>query len=466
MSLASPDLQVSVRGKSWRWWVCGLLLLATMINYMDRLTLNLLAVHIRADLHLDAFDYGMIEWGFGLGFAAGAVLFGFLVDRFNPFWVYPAALVFWSLAGLFTGFAQSFAFLLTFRVLLGVVEAANWPCALRTTQRILPPGERSMGNSILQSGAALGAILMPVVLFLLFDKHRISTWRIPFFVVGAAGIVWVFLWAVVVRPADLALSHQGSGDISLANAGPALPRAVFIRRFVVLIVMVVSINMTWHFLRSWLPTYLAEKYDFDQDQTNLFTMAYYTFTDLGALTAGFLSLRLVRRGMAVHSSRRLVFLGAALLTTLCLIVPLLHSTWVVVGTLLLIGFGALGVFPCYYSFSQDLTTRHQGKVTGLLGACCWVSVAFWQLGIGAVVRWTGSYVVPFVISGLIPMGAFVVLLLFWGKVEEPTPVIPVEGPLPAPGQPATEETRVLAASMAAQPDPARNGPGTSPLPAG
>ena len=93
MSLVTPGLRSIERSRSWRWWVCGLLLLATMINYMDRLTLNLLKVHILADLHLDNRDYAYIEGFFGLAFACGAIFFGFMVDRWNVFWVYPIALI-------------------------------------------------------------------------------------------------------------------------------------------------------------------------------------------------------------------------------------------------------------------------------------------------------------------------------------------------------------------------------------
>src|SRR3954447_21932831 len=93
------------RGRAWRWWVCCLLLLATMINYMDRLTLNLLADHINKDLGLSLNDYGSIEAGFALAFAAGAICFGFIVDRWNAFWVYPLAVIGWSAAGFATGMA-------------------------------------------------------------------------------------------------------------------------------------------------------------------------------------------------------------------------------------------------------------------------------------------------------------------------------------------------------------------------
>jgi ACS family hexuronate transporter-like MFS transporter len=421
--MSTPPLQPE-RGHTWRWWVCCLLLLATMFNYMDRLTLNLLAPHIIDELRLDLDDYASIEAGFALAFAAGAICFGFLVDRWNVFWVYPLAVLGWSAAGFATGQSTSFAYLLLCRVLLGFAESANWPCALRTTQRVLTPAERTMGNSILQSGAALGAILIPLVMFALFDKAEPATWRKPFFVIGAVGAGWVLLWWFSVRPADLALPP--------AKAAPFWkPSPLFLRRYGVLVVLVVTINMTWHFLRAWGPLFLRESAGFDDDDTFWFFFAYYIFTDVGALSAGFLTLQLVRGGMPVHAGRRLVFFGFALMTTLCVAVPFLPGTWTVVAALLVVGFGALGVFPNYYSFSQDLTVRRQGKVTGALGCCCWSAMAIWQKGIGWLVTATGSYTIPFVISGIAPLFGFFVLLAFWGDPETPTPEMVEEAMPPA-----------------------------------
>jgi ACS family hexuronate transporter-like MFS transporter len=407
--------------------------MATMINYMDRLTLNQLKVHITADLGLNDSHYGWVEGCFGLAFAGGALLFGFLVDRWNVAWLYPLALIGWSAAGFMTGFAQGFVTLLLFRMLLGLMEAANWPCALRTTQHILPPHERSMGNSILQSGAAVGAILIPLLIWGLFDESDPKTWRLPFLVVGAAGIAWVGFWWMAVRPADLNFSQAPTGNVSGERGGePALPRDVFRRRFLVLIVLVISINMTWHFLRAWLPSFLMQKHGFRQNQANFFSFGYYVFTDVGALVSGFATLWLVRRGMQVHASRRLLFLMGALLTTLCFAVPFLPGSWLLVGVLFLIGFGSLGMFPCYYSFSQDLTVRNQGKVTGTLGACCWGGMFLWQIGIGHWVEYTKSYTLPFIIAGLAPLVGFAALLLLWGTTEEvvkmPMPVAVEERP--------------------------------------
>jgi ACS family hexuronate transporter-like MFS transporter len=442
MPFVLPDLRLRDRSRNWCWWVCCLLLLATAINYMDRLTLNLLARTINTDLGLSKSDYASIESGFALAFAFGAILFGFLVDRWNVFWVYPLAVLAWSAAGFFTGFANSFAMLLLCRVLLGAAESANWPCALRTTQRILPPGDRAMGNSLLQSGASVGAILIPLVMFLLFDENRISTWRTPFLVVGACGACWVVFWWLSVRPADLVLAHHSPAAAASAPPAPApLPRALFVRRFAVLVVLVITINMTWHFLRAWGPLYLQEEHGFTQTQTNWFSFAYYVSTDLGALTAGFIALRLARGGMAVHTSRRLIFLACALLTTLCVLVPVLRGGWVLLAAFLLIGFGSLGVFPLYYSFSQDLTVRHQGKLTGVLGCCCWTAMAAWQFAIGQVVTLTGSLTPAFFIAGLAPLFGFVVLSLLWGPTEEL--VKPAWPPVSTPAH-KPDETRIRA----------------------
>ena len=93
--------------------MCGLLLLATMINYIDRLTLNLMAKRIMDAFGLDDHDYGQLESAFGSAFALGAIVMGFLVDRWNVRWLYPAAVILWSLAGFATGLVQGFAALLT-----------------------------------------------------------------------------------------------------------------------------------------------------------------------------------------------------------------------------------------------------------------------------------------------------------------------------------------------------------------
>jgi MFS transporter, ACS family, hexuronate transporter len=477
MPLPLPDISLPPRRPAWKWWICGLLLLATMLNYMDRLTLNLTGKQIMQEFGLDEADYAQLESAFAFAFALGAIIFGWLADRTPIRWLYPAAVLAWSFAGFSAGLAGTFAALLLCRALLGLFEAGNWPCALRTTQHILPPGERAMGNSILQSGAALGAIFTPLIVLGL--GWLTDSWRPAFLAIGVIGVTWAFLWVPSVGRGDLEIPRN-PGEPTLVSvlawlilllaidtavrmnvffeAPPWLPRYVkgavtalgiagvflwlrhatrddrhlpkglFFCRFWVLVVLVVAINTTWHYFRVWLPLFLqTPELDYDKTEVQSFSSAYYIATDIGSLTSGFVALLLVRRGMAVHWSRVTVFAVCALLTLLSLAVPFLRAGPLLLGVLLVIGFASLALFPIYYSFSQELTVRHQGKVTGALGCINWLAMALLHELAGASIQATKSYDQGLALAGLAPLVGFAVLMLLW----RPAPMLPQLGETPA-----------------------------------
>src|SRR6266576_1556251 len=206
MSAASAS-----RLTGWKWWVCGLLLLATTINYMDRQTLANAAVRIVSEFKLSEEQYGDLELAFGWAFAAGSLLFGFIADRISVRWLYPAVLFAWSLMGFLSAWTTDFSQLLICRTLLGLFEAGHWPCALKTTHLLLSPQDRTMGNSVLQSGASIGAIITPLVMRVMMTDAP-GSWRLPFQVVGAVGIVWVIIWLVSIRSRDLSVAKESPVD--------------------------------------------------------------------------------------------------------------------------------------------------------------------------------------------------------------------------------------------------------------
>src|SRR5262245_8305816 len=124
----------STRSASWKWWICGLLLLASAINYMDRQTLANSAHRITIHFDLTQEQYGNLEFAFGSAFAVGSLFFGVLADRFPLRWLYPCVLLLWSCAGFATGLIGSYAGLLACRTALGFFEAGHWPCAVKATQ--------------------------------------------------------------------------------------------------------------------------------------------------------------------------------------------------------------------------------------------------------------------------------------------------------------------------------------------
>jgi ACS family hexuronate transporter-like MFS transporter len=427
--IATAKPQVPVR----TWGVCVLMLAATMLNYMDRLALSQQATEVSAELKLSNEDYSQIESGFGLAFAVGGIVTGLIADRLGPLWLYPAVVLGWSAVGFATGWVTSFRELLVCRVLLGFFEAGQWPCALMTAQRMLSRRDRSLGNSIIQSGASLGAIVTPfVVLHLTSDA--VGSWRIPFRVIGSIGVVWVIAWLSTVRSRDLFISDLASPELAPERdaispdtpidppPGDASAGATFVRRFVALAVVVVVINLCWQFFRAWMPKMLREEYRYSKEYVQYFSIAYYVAADVGCLLIGFLTRHLSGGRFSVHGARVTTFLACSVLTALSTLAAALPASGVLLATLLVIGFGSLGQFPIYYAFTQELSARRMGNVVGVLSFLAWMFHALVQDPIGRWIDRTGSFSQVMFLAGLMPLAGLLAVLLLWNSPRRRRPV--------------------------------------------
>ncbi|HAC91058.1 MAG TPA: hypothetical protein DCF63_10580, partial [Planctomycetaceae bacterium] len=211
-------MQQNDRSAAWQWSVSGLLLLATMINYMDRQTLSNLAVRISEQFKLSNEQYGDLEFLFGIAFACGSLFFGYLADRVSVRWLYPSVLIAWSAVGFVTGMSRGYYELMICRGLLGFFEAGHWPCALIVTQAVLSRKNRVMGNSLLQSGASIGAVITPLLIRgLVSGNEQPDAWRLPFYVIGVIGVFWAVLWLALIRPRDLNTANTNEGSAGQQN---------------------------------------------------------------------------------------------------------------------------------------------------------------------------------------------------------------------------------------------------------
>jgi ACS family hexuronate transporter-like MFS transporter len=413
-SLARPT-----HGSSWRWWITGLLLLATTINYMDRSALAGASVRVTHELGLDDAQYGQLELAFGWAFAVGSLVFGFLSDRFAVYALYPVILVGWSLSGMATGWTQGFGGLLACRTMLGFFEAGHWPCAVKTTFMVLNAKERTMGNSILQSGASIGAIVTPQVIKLLVTDQP-GSWRSTFVIVGAAGMLWVVLWFVFLRPRDLASAPVAETKRDALGLGRILVSA----RFWAVALLIVGAQTVWHINRVWLMKFLQTGRGYDEPAALDFNSAYFIATDVGCIFAGFASLWLGKYwGFSPHRARRAVYAGACVLTSLSVLLPWLGKGPALLAVLLLIGAGALALFPCYYSFVQELSDVHVGRLTGLLSMWVWAVTSPLQPLFGRIADLTADpakrYDMGLVIAGLVPWIGVIAMKFLWRERPEP-----------------------------------------------
>lgn len=420
--MSADSASTSARPPSWRWWITGLLLLATMINYMDRLTLTSAAVRITKEFQLTNKQYGDIELAFGIAFGLGSVFFGFLADRLRVFLLYPAVLAAWSVVGFATGLTQGFGGLLICRALLGFFEAGHWPCALKTTLAVLNEKDRTMGNSILQSGASIGAIITPQIMKAIMSRQapdEPGAWRLGFLAIGVAGLVWVGLWLVSLRSRDL----QSDAKAPVTTDIHALWAILRGPSFWALALVIFGIQFPWHLCRVWLTKFLQEGRGYTETAALNFSSVFFIAADVGCLLAGAAAAWLVRRGLGAHRARRHVFFAACLLTSLTLLIPRMGQGWLLLAVLLLIGAGALALFPCYYSFTQELPAAHLGRVTGLLALWVWLVTSPFHSLFGHIKDRTGSFDTSLALVGLTPWIGVLAMKFLWRSppAAEPRP---------------------------------------------
>ncbi|WP_020473961.1 MFS transporter [Zavarzinella formosa] len=406
----------------WGWWLSGLLLVATLLNYMDRQALGELSTLLKKPdvLNLDDARYGRLEKTFSWAFALGAVSFGFLVDRFGPKHLYPIALLGWSISGCACGLANqtfveemlgnpeetfgygAYSWLFLCRTTLGFFEAGHWPCALVTLRNVLSEKDRPFGNSILQSGASMGAAITP---FLIRGLSAIPvSWPVTFLCIGLLGMLWLPVWYSLVRNVEL---HPHRQAVQITER--IVPGKLIVH-MLLLVGLTLSMSLTWQFFRAWLPKFLKE----NQHYPDVFTMempapayvvcAYYVVADIGCLVSGYIATTLSRRfGMRIERARLVAFIACTACAGLGVFVTRVPPGWLQVSLLLLIGAGTLGLHPQYYAAVQELPRKHMGLLNGTLSAGTWFIVGQMQGMIGQHIKDTGDYTLGMTVAGLAPL---------------------------------------------------------------
>ncbi len=422
MSTAPVDLSADVsRVTRWRTLVCLLLLGATFLNYANRFAFTQNAMRIQEAFETDEAGYGKLAGKFSAGFACGGLLFGILADMISVRLLYPFVVIVWSIAGLSSGLAADLFGLGVCRFLLGLFEAGHWPCALRTTQRVFLPDRRVWANSVLQSGASLGAVATPLLVLGLYHADP-AVWRWAFFIVGGLGLPWALGWLMTVGEEDVRRpviqTDETSAGVGERKELQEVPfyQLFLTRRWWLLLIVVVCINTLWHYVRVWMPVLLEKDHGYSPEFVQTFSSCYYLSTFFGSIAAGVLVSRLAARGWNVHRARLACFLGFGLLATLSVPAAFLPRGPWLLALLLLVAFGSLGLFPIYYSLNQELSAKNQGKVGGTLSFATWGILAFVHPAIGAWVKSDPS-IRPWLFAGVGfgPLIAFAVISLFWGR---------------------------------------------------
>ena len=405
-----------------RWWIIGLVFLATLINYIDRLTISVLAPVITRDLGLTNTEFGGIVTWFLLAYTISQGLSGKLYDRIGTRLGFIVSIIVWSSAAIAHAFARGLASLSVFRFVLGLGEAGNWPGAAKTVAEWFPIHQRAFGMAIFNSGAAIGSVLAPPLIVWLQLNYG---WQKTFIVTGGLGFFWLALWLLFyqsperhswITSEELGVIREGQkqeASVEPSLSKKSAPRWRDLLRYRQVWAIVLARFLTdpvWWLYITWLPKYLADARGFSLTKIGLFAWVPYVAADIGSLSGGWMSGHLIARGWSVDRARKAVILFAAFTMPAGIVAAFANDPMVALALIGLVLFG----FQVWINNVQTLPSDFfpdsaVASVAGLGGTGAGLGSMIFIFTTGWIVDHF-SYVPVLVAAGLLaPLGT---LLLF------------------------------------------------------
>jgi ACS family hexuronate transporter-like MFS transporter len=391
-----------------RWWIAGLLFLSTVINYVDRQTLSVLAPVITEELGISESTYGNILTAFLAAYTVMYIGSGLIVDRFGTRLSLAAFMAWWSAANMAHALARGPWSLGGLRLLLGLGESGNFMAAFKAVSEWYPPRERALVHGLVQAGAAVGAIIAPPVITWIAARYG---WRPAFVITGGLGFVWLVLWLVLYRPPQshpwitpaerehVTEGEPAAGSAAAARIGwraaVALPQTwgLLLSRFLS--------DPVWWFYLFWLPKYLVDRRGFSLVEMGMLAWMPYLAADLGAIAGGWISGRLVARGRPPIAARLTVMLPCACLMPVSLVIDTVESRWLVLGLICLVTFAHMAWKTNQTTLTNDVyPTATIGTVSGILAFGTGLGGTLFTWLTGYCVEWFG-YGAIFLVMGLL-----------------------------------------------------------------
>jgi len=337
-----------------RWYIGGLLFLSTVINYIDRQTLSVLAPYLKTEYAWSNTDFAWVLIAFRVAYAVGQTLAGRIVDRLGTRRGLSLAVAWYSIAAMATSLAGGLRSFCAFRFALGLGEAANWPGATKAVSEWFPRRESGWAVALFDSGSSIGAALAPFIVLSLY--HSFGSWRPAFIITGTLGFLWLLLFLATYRsPEDHPrLSPEERADI-LANRGDRLahtggssrqlPYSVLLRlpQTWGYVVSKTFTDPVWFFITDWFAVYLVAR-GFKLEESLAGFWVPFLAADLGNFFGGGVSSLLISRGWSVGAARKAIAVFGGVGMTF--LVPTVYTE----SFLVLVGCFAVATFA-YAAFS-------------------------------------------------------------------------------------------------------------------
>ncbi|MET0859124.1 MAG: MFS transporter [Telluria sp.] len=400
-----------------RWGMLALVFFATTLNYIDRAALGILQPVLAKTMQWSAQDYANINFWFQVGYAIGYVAQGRFMDAVGVKRGFALAVLVWSIAAAAHGFASSVFGFMICRFMLGLSEAGNYPACIKTTRLWFPVGERGVAVGIFNAGTNVGAMVTPMLVpFVL----AVWGWQQVFWVIGAAGVVWLFFWWRNYHDPD---QHPTVSKAELAHIqGAAEPAAAKIP-----FRDVIRMRATWtfaigHMLTApvfwfylyWLPPYLNQQYQLGISITQLGAplIVIYLMADIGSIAGGGLSSWLIVRGMRAIPARLVTMLLCGLCIAPIMFVSSAKGLWMAVAYISVAIAAHQAWTANIWSLAMDMAPKNAvASMFGIGGTCSAIGGMFMTQIVGFVLtRSDNNYTLLFT---MIPASYFIALVWIW-----------------------------------------------------
>lgn len=364
-----------------RWWIAGLLFVSTVINYIDRQNLSILARTIQDDLNITDLEYSYIVQAFLFAYTLSYLLAGRLTDALGTRLSMAIFVTWWSLSDMLTSLGRSALSLGFFRFLLGIGEPGNYTAAAKAVSEWFPPRERGLVVGIYTAGATLGATIAPPLIAYMASHFH---WRAVFLITGSLGLLWLIPWLWLYRKPEehprlgaeeLKTIRSGEPDPVPAGASGAVPsqnRWTYIlrrRETWMLLLGRMLTDPVWYFFLFWFPKYLIDDRRLTLVEVGGISWVVYLAADAGCILGGLLSGVLIRRGATPANSRIRVMSMAVVLLPLSPLINIVESP---LAAVLIAGAAAFAHLAWQISLSTlivDIYPRAMvGTIAGLVAA--------------------------------------------------------------------------------------------------
>lgn len=396
--------------KGLRWWIIGLIFIATVINYIDRTAFALLWPQMGEDLGMDKSDYAIMLNVFMACYAIGKFASGKLYDTIGTRLGFTVSIIIWSIASAFHAFARGIITLSIVRGLLGLGEAGNWPGAVKSNGEWFPVKERAIAQGIFNAGASIGNVIAPFIIVFLYTKFG---WQTTYIILGAVGMLWVIPWLflnkstpekhpwVTENERNLILDSRidkGEENSTTKVKSLSVGKILSYKQSWGVLLCRFFIEPIWWFFAGWMPIYLNDKFGLSIEEIAATMWISYLMAAAGSILGGMFTKQLMIK-LSVDAARKItITLGGALILIafVCIITLVKENnfmTFIYFAGLALFGFQfAIGNIQ---TISSDLFRGPSvGTLAGLAGTIAAVSPMIMNWFVGQIT--TQSYTPAFI----------------------------------------------------------------------